>query len=585
MARFNPLRWAFFSLALSLGSGLSAGFFMPAQAELHSSLQLNLDTSRLGVNDRLVASFLAPGSLSEPPDLSSWQDSFLISSPQRSLLTRHTTQGRSVQTRWQFKLQPRQAGLITLAPIEYLGQTTNSLSVRVLDNEVPRSILADADSFVMTSLDKMKVYRNAQALLTFSIYHRDPLPESTEFIPPYLEFGQVRTLGEPRQALIDINRQAFYVTELTYALFPDEVGFVGVEAPGVRIPGPQNADQLELLADNLVLEVMPEAHVSSQGFWLPANDLLLSDQTRSLEDESQPRLIRHLHLIAQGLTSERLPEQLLDAAHYSHYRLLSRDLEEHTSAQGVTTWLQELWLIEPQASGLYEHPGVDLYWWDTQAEQGRVLSTPHSELEIALPEPLMAAPVSTIEANTPWPLAWISLLGGAALLLLAFGSWALQRRGWRLAFRSVPKPEKPDHPNASAVEWAEAMALQQAPNAKPMSAEKPSAPHSSTHSSTQSPAQIADEALAFQILAASCERNDMQAARSALVSWSRSFWPDHAIQGLDAIYEVARNQTLNFLILDLEHHLLHPHEGVWQGDLLLQAIQTLRKRRQLALSR
>ncbi|WP_442934850.1 hypothetical protein [Nitrincola sp. A-D6] len=34
-------------------------------------------------------------------------------------------------------------------------------------------------------------------------------------------------------------------------------------------------------------------------------------------------------------------------------------------------------------------------------------------------------------------------------------------------------------------------------------------------------------------------------------------------------------------MLDLEHHLKRPQDGMWQGDLLLQAVSTLRRRRKL----
>lgn len=82
----------------------------------------------------------------------------------------------------------------------------------------------------------------------------------------------------------------------------------------------------------------------------------------------------------------------------------------------------------------------------------------------------------------------------------------------------------------------------------------------------------------FQALAIACRQNSALQARSRLIEWAQNFWPEYHIDGLEAICDAARNQTLDYLILDLEQHL-HEATELWRGDLLLQSIDSLRRRR------
>jgi hypothetical protein len=76
-----------------------------------------------------------------------------------------------------------------------------------------------------------------------------------------------------------------------------------------------------------------------------------------------------------------------------------------------------------------------------------------------------------------------------------------------------------------------------------------------------------------------CQQDNVDISKLRLIEWAQHFWPDTLIQTLEDIIPLARNQTFDFLIIDMEQHLYSDEKSLWQGDLLLQAIEKLRLRR------
>lgn len=84
----------------------------------------------------------------------------------------------------------------------------------------------------------------------------------------------------------------------------------------------------------------------------------------------------------------------------------------------------------------------------------------------------------------------------------------------------------------------------------------------------------------FQALSMACNQNNPEIAQLRLIEWGQTFWNDPDLHSFEQICELANNHTLNFLILDLEQHLYSNNNDIWQGDLLLEAIDKIRNRQQ-----
>lgn len=354
---------------------------VPVAAEL----QVNIDRQSLTLDDRALLTIEANGDFQLPPDLSPLQQDFRLGAIQRSLVTTHTAGNRQSRTRWQIPISAKTTGSVVLPPLKLQNFTSEPIQLSITPGRerAPASTAAQFNDLVIEArLDRLIVYKNAQLIMDVTLFHRQPLPDDTEFVPPYLESGRVIRLQPPNTRTAEVNREPYLVTEFSFALFPNEEGYIRIEGPALRLPEGNRFLLDELLADDLEVEVLPQAHDTHDGHWLPSENVFLSDTLGSLPLGDEPRLLRSITLTAVGLTSDHLPDNLLPAEAYSHYTLVGRQTDEHLSSQGVTSVLQELWLLTPELEGTYPHPGTEIHWWDTLSDQARITSKPHGEITI-----------------------------------------------------------------------------------------------------------------------------------------------------------------------------------------------------------
>lgn len=548
---------------------------------LQAGLYAEIDREQVSIGERFYLTLEVEGEHTNLPDLSNLRDSFRISPAQRSVLTTHKTGQRAVKTRWQIALRAIHPGRIEISALTFNDQTSSPLYVSVSEKThlqaTPNWPHFEHDLSINVSTDKEVVYRNAQLLVNLDIFHKQPLPEATDFIPPQIEAGRVYTLDLPHTRKNNLNGEEFFQTRLRFAVFPDEVGFVEISGPGLRFPEPNHFSVSELYTDMPDIEVLAPAKTGSEQNWLPSNNLLMSDITHILEGHHNHQLIRQVLLTAVGTRLDRLPTRLLDTAQAPHYELLNREAEEHYSSQGITSRIFESWLIRSTEQGLLEHPPSEIFWWDTLSEQNRYTQPQQPEAGQHLlntsnnpySEPHITEGYGATETISPQKSAqtWLLpvLLGFGTLLLLS-SAFALYRRG-QVKLNTQPlfqaKTSQPRFPAQSA--------KHQMPPA--INAIKPA-------SKFQQAAERS-ELQAFLHLSKACQHNAGQQAHSAFILWAACFWPDKHIINIESIYQAKVSQTLNYLLLDLEHHLKRPNEGCWQGDLLLEAVTTLRKRRNL----
>ena len=93
------------------------------------------------------------------------------------------------------------------------------------------------------------------------------------------------------------------------------------------------------------------------------------------------------------------------------------------------------------------------------------------------------------------------------------------------------------------------------------------------HNSTMS------EINTFQALLIACRQNNAEIAQIRLIEWAQSFWGTPNIFTFEEVCEQAQDTTFNYLIMDLEEHLYGHDAGLWKGDLLIEGVERLRKRR------
>ncbi|GAA0687172.1 hypothetical protein GCM10009104_11530 [Marinobacterium maritimum] len=518
---------------------------------LSAEVRTTLDRYALTSADTLTLTLEVSDQVEQRPDLSALEADFRLQSSQKVIVSSHTSANRDVWTRWHLQLKPRNTGTLRIPPIRLGNELSAPLEVKV-SGRTPQAEQSGG-RFMDSLISQDQLYSHAQLLFTARLFQRDPLPDGMVFSTPALPGALVLTLNEPRRYSTDRDGEEWEVLEQTFALYPSTLGLHTLTGSAVLIEGEPivAADKRETFE----IEVLPAAHQNSRGYWLPSERL-------SLEENWQPPIslqpgdsfVREIKLTALGLPSDALPSLFSTDSDSFFAQLEDVSLTEKLTPQGLVSTRVERVRIEPLGPGLLTLPAIDLNWWNTLADRAATATLPSRTLNVqlpALPASLDAILPSTnfdnqnslADSNSQNLYIIIGLL--SLLCLTSSGGWFyswLQLR--QLKVQSQQEGEEEEQRRAQKLLLSHQRA----------------------------------ERNTFQALAIACQQNDAENARLRLVEWGQNFWPEHSIDSLEALCEAGRSQTLDFLVLDLDHHL-HQDPYAWQGDLLLEAIEKLRSRR------
>lgn len=517
---------------------------------LSAEIRTTLDRYAVTAADTLTLTLEVSEQVEQRPDLSVLETDFRLQSSQKVIVSSHTSANRDVWTRWHLQLKPRNTGTLVIPPIRLGSELSAPLEVHVSGRTPAQA--QGAGRFMDSLISQDQLYSHAQLLFTARLFQQEPFEDSITFGAPQLPGALVLTLNEPRRYTTERDGDKWDVLEQTFALFPSTTGLHTLIGASVLVDGePVIAGDKR---ETFEIEVLPAAHQNSRGYWLPSERL-------SLEENWQPpavlqpgdSFIREIKLTALGLPSDALPSLFSTDSDSFFAQVEDVSLTEKLTPQGLISTRIERIRIEPLGPGLLTLPSIDLNWWNTLADRASTATLPSRTLDVQLPALMEATYDAQSPANDVQPTANSSdsnslyaIIGLLALLCLTTsGGWAYS---W-LQLRQLKNKSQ-----------------QQGEEEEQRRAQKLLLSHQRAERNT------------FQALAIACQQNDAENARLRLVEWGQNFWPEHSIDSLEALCEAGRSQTLDFLVLDLDHHL-HQDPYTWQGDLLLEAIEKLRSRR------
>lgn len=531
---------------------LAALLLLGIASTAHAEATATLDRTRINTLDNLTLTVEVDTRVDQRPDFSPLEQDFRILGSKRTLISSHSSAGRQVRTRWQLTLRPRTSGNLTVPTLDLAGQNTPQLQLSVSDISPTMGGRPGAVAFFDTQIDRNDVYVDGQLLYTARLFHLDPLPENALIEPPSAGASDVREIGEPRLYEGDYRGEPYLITEQQYAIFPTRVGPLLIEGPRLQLPPQSDRSVIELQGEPVEVEVLAPAYQSSNGRWLPAERLTL-EESWNPPTQLRPgdRFQRELTLTVTGIPVERLPALMPAELDGLYVELESVSLTESMSQFGLVSTRREIINIEPLGTGTFTLPPIDLHWWDVGLDRGRHAALPSRQFNVEPPPLIMAEP----EVPAAAPAAVIPIASNSSLLLIALLTLTsmVSSVGWLYSWSRL-RQFRADN---SAEQLEEEIRRQR----KLLQANERA------------------ERNTFQALAIACQQNSASLAKARLIEWAQNFWPERSIDSLEAICDAARNQTLDFLILDLEQHL-HDAAELWQGDLLLQSIDALRRRRQ-----
>lgn len=521
-AACHTLSWLGF-VFLWLFAGLAQAASFSAQVDRHElqlgeSLLLTLELDR---PDYFV-----------DPDISALHKHFeLLSSSHQPLIEE---QGQSV-SRWLLRLQPKQAGVLTI-PALPLGELRSTPLTIQVEAPTAKATPVMEPVYIDSSLDHEELYLQAQAVLTVKIYHSIPLYSDGQLSPLAIESARIQPLGEASTYQQYIHGIRYGVIEMRYAIFPQATGILTI-APQTFVATlagdddsslqtrhpPAPGRKIQVKSASIPLKVNPPpAEFPADAVWLPARALHLQQQLSP--DSNQASLEQALEytivLEADGQPASALPALL--PGHLPGFRLYGNPPvhAQNTSTHGVHTRQEEQLLLVALQPGSLALPALRLPWWNTTTDTLEWATGQAQQLEIFDPNPntqtTTKAPATA--DHRLWQLT--SLLLAALCLILAF----LWRRARRLPAVAAPAVQK-------------------------------------------------NTVRLLEDLRKACQANQPQQARTLLDQWLRH--SNYSLAGLPHAHP-----ELQAAMRELNQVLYSPGEQLWDGNRLWQVIHLLASQQQ-----
>lgn len=550
-------------------------FLLTIASSVHADVNTYLNKYSISINEtvRLTIESTQQGQ-PQRPDLSVLNQNFDLLGSKKITISSFQGNTRQATTRWQVLLRPNKPGELQIPALSVNGKQSSPIILLVTGsiNTPPGSSAtfpqaSRAPIFIETTIDHTEAYQGSQLIYSVKLFHKEPLNKNAALSDPFLNQALIIPADDIKRSETLVKGQPYFLEERRYVIFPDDPGTHFIEAP--LFSGTSQTDQyFETQGSEIEIAILPQANSNSKGYWLPLSSLQLEesiDKEAPLEPGSF--LVRTLTLTARGLPAARLPSLSILKNELADIELLSTELDESFDEEGLISKRTETVKITLKERGEITLPPIDIHWWDTYEDRSKIASLPPVILYVKAPtiqktqqkSHINAASLikddTTLTNTTVEPLAPNTEKTGHIPLIVFLASISMvSSLGWLYSYYSLKKLRSHTQKKSNAINERQQ--------------EKIKHTHSLAEKNT------------FQALAMACQQNNADISRLRLIEWAQHFWPETFIENSEDISKLAKNQTLDFLIIDLEQHL-HSHErSLWQGDLLLQAIETLRKRRQ-----
>ena len=510
-----------------------------------AEILVNIDRNPVQVNESFQLVFSVAQSPDRDPDFSSLQQHFLIlgNSRTNSISIVNGQYQRSVK--WTLKLMAKQVGEFMIPAIRFDKERSKPFQVAVQPSS--STSIPDDQLVLELTVDKPEAYVQSQVILTLRLL-------SASNISAY-QFGKVTTeevdvviepLGDERQYQTRIADRSYLVLEQKYALFPQQVGQLGI-APvraEVRLLSGSSFDPFrtggeirQLRSERLDVEVKPIPADYAGPYWLPANKLELREEWQgdlSGLVAGEP-ITRSLSLIADGLTAAQLPELPLVAITGIKQYPDQPGLENTRSGKGIIgRRLQKVALI-PGKEGSYLVPEMKLPWWNLATGKMEVATIPARALMVtaavgAKPEQPSVSLQTSQQQSPPatevgnfW--LWMSLALSTGWILSALYWW------YRSIYPGGRTSTRPEQPELRA---------------------------------------------ARKKLRLACDANDAESARHALLLWGRALMAPGPVTNLLHLSQMVGGE-LTDVIGSLNLSLYSEAQTQWRGQELWVLCQQLEK--------
>ena len=453
-------------------------------------------------------------------------------------------------------LEPKRSGKLQIPPMEFGGERTRRLELRVDPAPEPEPG-KPPPVFIEVALtpETGPYYVHSQLGLTLRVFYQQNLTEAA-ISQPEPNPASVRLLQEtPYQA--ERAGERYRVLERHYAVFPERSGELTI--PPLLLSGrlverragnvwqpTVRGRRIEVQSEPLRLTVEPKPPGYAGPDWQPARDLQVSQQITAADmlRVGEP-VTRTVIIDAVGLEENMIVEP--------HWPELENARIYPDKPQGITrddgSWVlghkEFRYAVVPEEAGTLVLPELTVPWWDTVNDRERTAVLPARSLDVLASN--LVPPATGAAAETPAADLPTAAQPGRAAGLQP-GYW----RGLTFAFAAL---------------WLATLLLAWVWR-----------PRGENRESSVRSEQPGSEQTALRELKRAAESSDAGRARFALLHWLRDFGPAGAANSLLGFAAASGDDQLRDAIQALDAEGYRPGEGRgWDGKSFWRCFENWRK--------
>jgi hypothetical protein len=403
-----------------------------------ATITVKTDRDPVALNENFRIIFKAEGSLDGEPDFSPLNQDFqLLGTGQSSQFSMVNGNVSSSKT-YTLTVAPLRQGKITIPAISFGRDKSPESSVSVVaagsqqPKAVPSAPMAAKDMmFIRSEVDTHTPYVQQQVILRVKVF-RNRRWSKASLSEPQLQGveARVQPLGQATSYDTSIGNKTYQVTEMAYALFPQQSGELDIAPFQVTARFPagvkqqrsplgglsndpffdsffsrQTYDTRSAQSKALSIKVKPIPASFTGKHWLPARDIQLqqtwSDDIGQLQT-GEP-VTRTLAIIGDGVGIGQLPEIAMATSSELKSYPDQPLADERVSSQGLLSTVTQKFALIPSQPGDHEIPAIEIPWWNTETDKMQTAQLPAARLKVtgtAIATPATQAPAPVLPAPT-----------------------------------------------------------------------------------------------------------------------------------------------------------------------------------------
>ena len=510
-----------------------------------ATISVKTDRDPVALNESFRVIFTVEGSQDEEPDFGPLnKDLQLLGTGQSSQLSMVNGKVSSSKT-YTLTVAPLRQGKITIPSISFGRDKSPPISITVVAAGSNRSQSAPAAPaanknlmFITSEIDTAAPYVQQQIILKVSVFHRTQWAEASLSEPNFegVEM-RIQPLGKATTYDATIKGKAYQVTELRYALFPQQSGELSIAPFRVTARFPagvkkqrtpyggsggdpffdnffsrQTYEKKTAVSKPIQLRVKPIPESFTGKHWLPAKDIQLQETWSS--DVSQLKVgepvTRTVAIIGDGVGTGQLPDISMSETNRLKNYPDQPVTDEQSSSKGLLSTRTQKFAVIPSQPGKHTIPAIEVPWWNTSLDKMQVAQIPAGHLTASGVALTPATPVDTPpavvsgpedETSMDNPLVDTMPVGEAGINKLLLAIIGVLTTLWLITLYALIRNKR-----------------------------SPATSHK-----TKSGDNKANQKAALKQLQIACQKNQSTAVRGALIQWAKTRWPQDPPNNLEDI--------------------------------------------------